>query len=217
MGTAQKPSNPPPANPGRGGTGPSEREGRRLGPLRRVFAVLTPRLLPAAPSPLGGQGQHARLGGAGVPQARGEEKGQSVVPTSSRPAPGLAPLLTTSARGRERPSPAAPACPSPSAARGHWPPRPPPRGRKAGASLAPARKAGLERVGAPAVFSSSGNLWELRQVRGRRRWCRLCVTWALPADGPAGVSPGTSPRHAAPPWGGPGRCARVSAELALGE
>lgn len=65
----------------------------------------------------------------------------------------------------------------------------------------------------PALGATSG----AEAGYGRRRWYRCCVTWAVPADPPGGLSRGASPRQSGGHWGGPGHCAKVAAVPAPGE
>lgn len=207
----------------RAGTGPERREARPLGLSKRVFTIITPRLSPAALSPLSSKGwkRATQWDRFSVSPVRGKAKGQSLTATLAPPRCGPSSSLLTEWKGgsvrASLASTAAPACPSPSAAWSHWSLAAAPTWAKARVSLVPAWEAGPESSRAGSVSGLSGHLSGLRWRTERRRWCRPCVTCVVPADGPAGGSPGASPWHVLPCRGGPGRCARVAAGPALGE
>lgn len=152
----------------RAGAGLERREARPLGLSKRVFTIITPRLSPAALSPLSSEGRKraTQRDRFSVSPGRGEAKGQSLTTTLAPPHCGpSSSLLTEWKGGSERASlasTAAPACPSPSAARAHWSLEASPTWAKARASLVPAWEAGPESARARAVSGSSGHLWGLR-------------------------------------------------------
>lgn len=127
-------------------TGPRGRQGRPLGPPKRVFTVITPRLSPAAPRPLGSEDEKrvTRRDKFSVSPAKKGDKGQSITTTLVPPNSGPS-SSTHSVDQRERVSTpdvggsAGPALrPPPRASIGHL------RRAKAHASLVAAREAELE-------------------------------------------------------------------------